>query len=342
MSTYADVLRRTTTLAVNQLDGTSNQNSTNSIASTVRSESSSPPPLESIPASPMSYDAESTGNDEWIKHGLYSIVAAIDKLEANCAASNAATEGTTSDQSSTDGNLSVWMENTGTTDVCQALRALSYKRPCTYNQEDEEAEGSWRDTQNQRENKEQRENMQVSDAHPGPGWCITLDDEPFTFLQTNGTLTHAAYHKFHLANPKYPLISTTQGRGHDVYTTTLRPAPVPHARPYFTAQQRRLFSGREPFAEAVKWAITDQEDEPLLAALHAYQQWEQEVVHTQQQMNQLQLRLSFQKIKQMEWMGALQDADAFRRIEKSIRAHVPWGEREELALRQVFPLTQRQ
>src|SRR5580692_8879115 len=59
-------------------------------------------------------------------------------------------------------------------------------------------------------------------------------------------------------------------------------------------------------------------------------------------MTNLQLKLSFQKIKQVEWMGALQEANAFKHIEKDMKNHVPWGEREKVALHQIFPQSEKQ
>src|SRR5580692_1412727 len=224
------------------------------------------------------------------------------------------------------------MENTGTANVADALRALQYKQECA----EEEEEDAWRNNKNKKENDQQGKVDQVPGAHPGPGWCATTEEQ-FIIPQINGTAIHAPYFKYHLENLRCPLVSTTLGQGSEVFTTTLQPAPVPNVRTFLTHPQQRLFSGREPFTDAVTWAITDQGDEPLLAALHAYHQWEQAVFFTQQEMTNLQHKLSFQKIKQVEWMGALQEANSFKHIEKDMKNHVPWGEREKVALRQIFP-----
>jgi hypothetical protein len=279
-----------------------------------------------------------SGDDSWIKHGLYALLTAIDKLEAGQDTNSASTSSSLKNNAgSTNDHLSIRMENTGTTNVNDALRALQYKKECV----EEEEEDTWRGNKNQKENDKQAEVDQIPGAHPGPGWCATTE-EHFIIPQINGTAIPAPFFKYHLENPRCPLVSTTLGQGSQVYTTTLRPAPVPNARTFLTRPQQRLFSGREPFTDAVTWAVTDQGDEPLLAALHAYRQWEQAVFFTQQEMTNLQLKLSFQKIKQVEWLGALQEANAFKRIEKDMRNHVPWGEREKVALHQIFPQSQKQ
>jgi hypothetical protein len=281
-----------------------------------------------------------SGEDGWIKHGLYALLAAIDRLETTPTQSTdpASTSSSLDNNAgSPNGYLSVRMENTGTTNIGDALRALKYKTECV----EEEEEDSWRNNKNKKENDQQAEIDQIPGAHPGPGWCATTE-EHFIIPQINGTAIHAPFFKYHLENPRCPLVSTTLGQGSQVYTTTLRPAPVPNARTFLTRPQQRLFSGREPFTDAVTWAVTDQGDEPLLAALHAYRQWEQAVFFTQQEMTNLQLKLSFQKIKQVEWMGALQEANAFKRIERQMKSHVPWGEREKVALQQIFPQSEKQ
>jgi hypothetical protein len=278
-----------------------------------------------------------SGEDGWIKHGLYALLAAIDKLETTQSTDPASTSSLDNHTGSTDDHLSIRMENTGTASVGDALRALKYKQECA----EEEEEDTWRGDKNKKENDKQATVDQIPGAHPGPGWCATTE-EHFIIPQINGTAIHAPFFKYHLENPRCPLVSTTLGQGSEVYTTTLRPAPVPNARTFLTRPQQRLFSGREPFTDAVTWAVTDQGDEPLLAALHAYRQWEQAVFFTQQEMTNLQLKLSFQKIKQVEWMGALQEANAFKRIEKDMKNHVPWGEREKIALQQIFPQSQKQ
>jgi hypothetical protein len=335
MSPSTNVINRTNPLTLSELCGYRTEDSANGDASTIRSGSTSPPPLASGSASPMSC---TSGEDGWIKHGLYALLAAIDKLETtkdtDPTSASSSLEGNAGD---TDEHLSVRMENTGTTNVADALRALKYKTTCI----EEDEEDSWRNNKNKKENDQQTNVDQVPGAHPGPGWCATTE-EHFIIPQINGTAIHAPYFKYHLENPRCPLVSTTLGQGSEVYTTTLRPAPVPNARAFLTRPQQRLFSGREPFTDAVTWAVTDQGDEPLLAALHAYRQWEQAVFFTQQEMTNLQLKLSFQKIKQIEWMGALQEANAFKRIEKDMKNHVPWGEREKVALQQIFPQSQKQ
>src|SRR5580692_4578754 len=335
MSSSANATTSTGFLTLRELCGYSTEDSAHSNASTVRSNSTSPPPLASRSTSPMSC---TSGDDSWIKHGLYALLTAIDKLEAGQDTNPASTSSSLKNNAgSTNDHLSIRMENTETTNVNDALRALQYKKECY----EEEEEDTWRGNKNQKENDKQAEVDQIPGAHPGPGWCATTE-EHFIIPQINGTAIPAPFFKYHLENPRCPLVSTTLGQGSQVYTTTLRPAPVPNARTFLTRPQQRLFSGREPFTDAVTWAVTDQGDEPLLAALHAYRQWEQAVFFTQQEMTNLQLKLSFQKIKQVEWMGALQEANAFKHIEKEMKNHVPWGEREKVALQQIFPQSEKQ
>ena len=74
--------------------------------------------------------------------------------------------------------------------------------------------------------------------------------------------------------------------------------------------QAHIFSGREPFTETVTYAIVDQEDEALLAALHAFRQWEQAALFTIQEIAHKQSQLAFQNIKIVEWKEALCSANA--------------------------------
>src|SRR5580692_1117952 len=134
----SNVINRTSPLTLSQLCGYSTEDNTSGDASTIRSGSTSPPPLASGSASPMSC---ASGEDGWIKHGLYALLAAIDKLEttkdADPTSTGSSLEGNAGD---TDEHLSVRMENTSTTHVADALRALKYKT--TYIEEDKE--DSWR------------------------------------------------------------------------------------------------------------------------------------------------------------------------------------------------------
>src|SRR5580692_7839848 len=268
MSSTANATYRTGHLTLNKLCGYSTEDSTRSDAGTVHSGSTSPPPLASGSASPMSCTSREDG---WIKHGLYALLAAINRLETTPTQSIDPTFASSSlknNAGSTDGHLSIQMKNTGTTNITDALRALKYKKECAK----EEEEDTWRNNKNKKENDQQTEVDQIPGAHPGPGWCATTEEQ-FIIPQVNGSAIHAPFFKYHLENLRCPLVSTTLG-----------PTPVPNVRMFLTHPQQHLFSGREPFTDAVTWAIMDQGDEPLLATLHAYRQWEQAVFFTQQEM----------------------------------------------------------
>ena len=101
--------------------------------------------------------------------------------------------------------------------------------------------------------------------------------------------------------------------------------------------QSCLFSGREPFTEAITYATANLGDEGLLAALHAYHQWEKEELFTVQEITCLNSQRAFQHIKMVEWKDALKSTDAYERITEEMRDHVPWGAREQMAIGQVIP-----
>ena len=145
------------------------------------------------------------------------------------------------------------------------------------------------------------------------------------------------YHKFYLDNPKYPLVCTTLGKGYLIHTALLIPTPVQHQKNYITVTQSCLFSGREPFTEAVTYTTSDLGDEALLAALHAYCHWETVELFTVQEIAHLNSQRAFQCIKLMEWKEALKSADAYTRIVKEMETHIPWGAREQTAIGQVIP-----
>src|SRR5580692_4315741 len=127
MSPSTNVINRTNPLTLSELCGYRTEDSANGDASMIRSGSTSPPPLASRLASPMSC---ASGEDGWIKHGLYALLAAIDKLETTQSNDPASTSSIDNHAGSTDDHLSIWMENTGTTNVGDALRALGYKKEC--------------------------------------------------------------------------------------------------------------------------------------------------------------------------------------------------------------------
>src|SRR5580704_16206922 len=78
MSSTANATYRTGHLTLNELCGYSTEDSTHSDTGTVCSGSTSPPPLASGSTPPMSC---TSGEDGWIKHGFYALLAAIDRLE---------------------------------------------------------------------------------------------------------------------------------------------------------------------------------------------------------------------------------------------------------------------
>ena len=179
----------------------------------------------------------------------------------------------------TNGGVSVKLEDTGTNDIQEALQNLQFKCTCVCKQqEQEEEEEQWRRT-NLAENQQQEKEEPELYAYPGEGW-ITTNSEPFTISNDNGSFTQANYHKYILDNSKYPLICTTLGRGYPIHTALLIPALVQHPKDIILSTQSCLFSGREPFTEAVIYTTTNLGDEGLLAALHAYCQWEKEELFT--------------------------------------------------------------
>src|SRR5580692_5312014 len=116
MSSTANATYRTSPLTLNELCGYSTEDSTCSDAGTLRSGSTSPPPLASGSTSPMSCTSREDG---WIKHGLYALLAAIDRLETTPMQSTdpASSSSLENNAGSTDRHLSIWMENIGTTNV---------------------------------------------------------------------------------------------------------------------------------------------------------------------------------------------------------------------------------
>src|SRR5580692_8534116 len=172
MSSTTNAIHHTGPLTLSKLCGYSTEDSTRSDASTIHSGSTSPPPLASGSTSPMSCTSR---EDRWIKHGLYALLAAIDKLETTPTQSTDPTSTSSSldnNAGSTDGHLSIRMENTGTTNVGNALRALKYRKECA----EEEKEDTWRGDKNKKENDQQARVNQIPGAHPGPGWCTTTEE----------------------------------------------------------------------------------------------------------------------------------------------------------------------
>ena len=237
------------------------------------------------PLSPISKTSMHTATDKgskWISQRFYTLLVAVSQLGTNTPKSPTA-QGTNTTPDSfkgdTDGGVSVKLENTGTNDIQEALRNLKYKCTCVCKQqEQEEEERGWREA-NQTENKKQEQQELELYAYPGEGWIAT-SSKPFTIPNDNSTFTQAHYHKFNLDSPKYPLVCTTLGKGYPVHTTLLIPTPVQHQKNYIMLTKSHLFSGREPFSEAVIYTTSDLGDEALLAALHAYCHWEKEELFT--------------------------------------------------------------
>src|SRR5580692_6946135 len=138
MSSTTNFIHCASPLTLRELCGYSTEDSATSDAGTIRSGSTTPPPLASRSTSPMSY---TSGEDGWIKHRLYALLAAINRLETTPTQSTdpASSSSLENNAGSTDGHLSIRMENTGTTNISNALRALKYKRECT----EEEEEDTW-------------------------------------------------------------------------------------------------------------------------------------------------------------------------------------------------------
>ena len=224
-------------------------------------------------------------------------------------------------ESNTNRGVSVKLENTSTNDVQEALKNLHFKHTCTSEQQEQEEEEREQKRANQTDSKEQEQKEPELFTYPGEGWIDTTS-ELFTISNDNGTFTQAYYHKFHLDNPKYPLICTTLGKGYLVHTALL-PTPVLHPKNYFTATQNHLFSGRELFTKVVTYATSNLGDEGLLAALHAYCHWEQEEMFTTQHITHLNSQKAFQHIKMLEWREALINTNTYDRVVKEMETHVP-------------------
>jgi hypothetical protein len=334
MSTFPTSCERTTPLCTttNRFALLDLENYTNSDAYEVRSPSASPPPLEPATTTPTSSTVESPP----VRANLDDLLAAIDWTTHRELHSPSSPSLDDKEPRSTDQHITVHLDHTPTDHIRAALRALHYKRTCAYDEGEEEDERVWTTNENKRENREQRENQaEEDDPHPGPGWIETTN-EPFALPTITGGALFAPYHKYHLDNPKYPLVSTTLRKGEEVFTTLLRPTPVPHKSPYLTPAQKRIFSGREPFARKVTEVATEEEDESFLSGLVAYRMWEREVMYTQQELARVNNKLAFQKIRMMEWYGALQDADGYRRLATGLQDYNPWGNGEQEALRQVL------
>ena len=265
-----------------------------------------------------------TSKSEWLSQSIYTLLVAVSQLGTDMPQSSTAQDtNTTPDslESNTNGGVSVKLENTGTNDIQEALRNLHFKHTCIGEQQEQEEEEREQRRANEADNKKQEQVEPELYVYPGEGW-ITTTSELFTVPNDNGTFTQAYYLKYHLDNPKYPLVCTTLGKGYPVHTALL-PTPVPHSKSFFTAAQNHLFSEREPFTEAVTYTTSDLGDEGLLAALYAYCHWEQEEMFTTQQIAFLNSQKAFQCIKMMEWREALINANEYKRVAKEMETHVP-------------------
>ena len=207
---------------------------------------------------------------EQLSQRFYALLAAMSQLGTDMPQSSTAQDTTSDDfKGNTNRGVSVKLENTGTNDIQEALQNLNFKCTCICKQQEQEEEEELQKGTNHTENQKQEQEQLELYAYPGEGWILTTS-EPFTVPNVNGTFTQANYHKFHLDNPKYPLICTTLGQGYPVHTTLLVPTLLQHQKSTITPNQTCLFSGREPFAEAVTYATANLGDEATLAALHAY------------------------------------------------------------------------
>ena len=315
----------------NQYSVLATEDNTNSDASAICSRSSTPPLLSPITETSMHTTMDEGSN--WLTQGTYTLLAALSHLGMDTSTTQVTNTAPHSDQSNTDGSVSVYLKNTCSTDIMEALRDLQYKCACIGEQHKEEDEEREQSKNNRADTKEHEAEK---DACPGNGWIATTI-ELFTIPNDNGTFTQATFHKYHLANPRYPLISTTLEKGHPIYTNLLLPTPVPHKTNCLTPVQACIFSGREPFNEAVTYAVIDQEDEGLLATLHAYRQWEQVALFTKQKIICKQSQLAFQSIKMVEWKEVLCTTNAYKQIAKQMKNHVLWGTMEETAISEVIP-----
>ena len=81
-----------------------------------------------------------TKRSEWLAQGTYTLLAALSHLGMSTSTTQVTNTTPHSDQSNTDGSVSVYMENTRTTNVTEALRDLQYKCACIGEQHEEEDE----------------------------------------------------------------------------------------------------------------------------------------------------------------------------------------------------------
>ena len=227
-------------------------------------------------------DFHAYNGGEHISQRFYTLLVATSQLGTDTPQSSTAQDTNTTPDSlkgNTDRVVSVKLENTGTNDIQEGLRHLQFKHTCICEQQEQEEEEELQKGANQTGNQKQEQEDPELYAYPGEGWILTTS-EPFTIPNDNGTFAQANYHKFYLDSPRYPLICTTLGRGYPVHTTLLIPTPVQHQKNSIMPTQTHLFSGREPFSEAVTYATANLGDEATLAALHAYCHWEKEELFT--------------------------------------------------------------
>ena len=102
----------------NQFSSFAAENNTNSNASAIHSQSSTPP------LSPITETSMHTEGSDWLTQGTYTLLAALSHLGTNTSATQVANSTPHSDQSDTDGSVSVYMENTCTTNIMEALSDL--------------------------------------------------------------------------------------------------------------------------------------------------------------------------------------------------------------------------
>ena len=130
------------------LHSTSNQfailaapDNTDSNASAVCSQTSSPPPLS--PISKTSMRTATGDRGRYISQRFYALLAAISQLGTNTPQSSTTQDtNTTSDnlKGNTNGGVSVKLENTSTNDVQEALQNLNFKCTCICEQQEQEEE----------------------------------------------------------------------------------------------------------------------------------------------------------------------------------------------------------
>ena len=157
------------------------EDNTNINASVICSRSLTPPPLSPITKASMHTTTDE--GSEWLTQGTYTLLTALFHLGTTTSTTQVTNTTPCSDESDTDRSVSVYMENTCSTNIQEGLRDLCYKCICiSEQQEQEDKEREW-SRANRVDSKDQEAEK---DAWPGSRWIATTS-ESFTVPNENGT-----------------------------------------------------------------------------------------------------------------------------------------------------------